>query len=175
MRLILAAAAALLFAHAAPAAACASHCTGKKITVDLQDADIGNVLRLLADVSGNNFVYGEEVKGKVTLKLKDVPWDQALDVVLKTKGFGMRKDGNVIRVASLEALHKEDLDALELGEQRLLKGPLTTRVIPVNYARAQELAVQVKMLLSPRGTVSVDERTNTLIVRDVRGSAALSY
>lgn len=174
MRLLLIAAA-LLLARAAPVLACGQHCTGKKITLDLQNAEVGNVLRLLADVSGHNFVYGEEVKGKVTLKLREVPWDQALEVILKTKGLGMKKSGNVIRVASLEALHQEELDALELGEQRMLKGPLTTRVIPVNYARAQEMAVHIKMLLSPRGTVAVDERTNTVIVRDIKGSAALSY
>jgi type IV pilus assembly protein PilQ len=120
-------------------------------------------------------VYGEEVKGKVTLKLREVPWDQALEVILKTKGLGMKQSGNVIRVATLEALHQEELDALNLNEQRMLKGPLTTRVIPVNYARAQEMAAHLKLLLSPRGSVSVDERTNTLIVRDVKGSAALSY
>ena len=148
--------------------------TGRKITLDMQDAEIGNVLRLLADVSGQNFVYGEEVKGKVTLKLKSVPWDQALEVVLKTKGLGMKKDGNVIRVASLDTLHQGELDALELREQRALKGPLTTRIIPVNYALAKEMAAHIKLLLSPRGTVAVDERTNTVIVRDVKGSPALS-
>lgn len=174
MRLLLIAAA-LFLVRAAPAEACLSNCGGKKITVDLQNAEVGNVLRLLADVSGKNFVYGEEVKGKVTLKLREVPWDQALEVILKTKGLGMKQSGNVIRVATLEALHQEELDALNLNEQRMLKGPLTTRVIPVNYARAQELAAHLKLLLSPRGSVSVDERTNTLIVRDVKGSAALSY
>lgn len=173
MRLLLVAVA-LVLAAAKPADACAPRCTGKKITVDLQNAEIGNVLRLLADVSGHNFVYGEEVKGKVTLKLREVPWDQALEVVLKTKGLGMKKSGNVIRVASLDALHQEELDALELVAQREQKGPLTTRVIPVNYAPAKELAAHLKLLLSPRGTVSVDERTNTIIVRDVRGSPALT-
>lgn len=174
MRLLLIAAA-LFLVRAAPAEACLSNCGGKKITVDLQNAEVGNVLRLLADVSGKNFVYGEEVKGKVTLKLREVPWDQALEVILKTKGLGMKQSGNVIRVATLEALHQEELDALDLHEQRMLRGPLTTRVIPVNYARAQEMAAHLKLLLSPRGSVSVDERTNTLIVRDVKGSAALSY
>ncbi len=173
MRLLILAAL-LAIAWAKPADACAPRCTGKKITVDLQNAEIGNVLRLLADVSGHNFVYGEEVKGKVTLKLREVPWDQALDVVLKTKGLGMKKDGNVIRVATLDALHHEERAALDLAAERELKGPLTTRVIPVSYAPAKELAAHIKVLLSPRGTVSVDERTNTVIVRDVRGSAALS-
>jgi type IV pilus assembly protein PilQ len=147
--------------------------SGKKITVDLQDAEIGNVLRLLADVSGKNFVYGEDVKGKITMKLKNVPWDQALDVILKTKGLRMRMAGNIIRVAPADVFDKEDQAALDYAEQYEKKAPLTTRIIPVNYANAKELEAQVKALLSPRGSVTVDTRTNTLIVRDVRGSAAL--
>jgi type IV pilus assembly protein PilQ len=91
-----------------------------------------------------------------------------------TKGLGMRKNGNVIRVATLDALHQEELAALELAVQRDLKGPLTTRIIPVNYAPAKELAAHLKLLLTPRGTVSVDERTNTIIVHDVKGSPALA-
>lgn len=170
MRLLLAAVA---LALCLPALAAPTY-KGRKITVDLQDAEIGNVLRLLADVSGNNFVYGEDVKGKVTLKLKDVPWDQALDVVLKTKGYGMRKQGNIIRVAPLEQLHTEEMNALEAREKREQSGPLTVRIIAVNYAKASEMAAHIKLLLSPRGTVSVDERTNTIIVRDVRGSPALT-
>jgi type IV pilus assembly protein PilQ len=148
---------------------------GKKITVDLQAADLGNVLRLLADVSGNNFVYGEDVKGSVTLKLKNVPWDQALDVILKTKGLGMRRSGNVIWVTTQATLDQQELDALNRAEQRLQKAPLTTRVIPVNYAKAKDMAEHIKALLSPRGTVTFDEATNTVIVRDVASSAALSY
>lgn len=156
-------------------AASAEAAPPKKITIDMQDAEIGNVLRLLADVSGKNLVYGEEVKGKITLKLKNVPWTQALKVVLQTKGLGSETDGDVIRIAPQETLDREAIAALDLAAQRELKGPLTTRVIPVNYARAKELAEQVKPMLSPRGTVTVDERTNTLIIRDVRGSSALRF
>ena len=147
----------------------------KKITIDMQDAEIGNVLRLLADVSGKNLVYGDEVKGKITLKLKNVPWTQALKVVLQTKGLGSETEGDVIRIAPQQTLDAERLAELDLAEKEQLKGPLSTRVIPVNYARAKEIAEQVKPMLSPRGSVTVDERTNTLIIRDVRGSGALRF
>jgi type IV pilus assembly protein PilQ len=147
----------------------------RRITIDMQDAEIGNVLRLLADVSGKNLVYGEEVKGKITLKLKNVPWSQALKVVLQTKGLGAEHDGNVIRIATQDTLDKEEQTRLDVAAQRELKGPLFTRVIPVNYASAKEMAERIKPMLSPRGTLSVDERTNTIIVRDVRGSGALRY
>ena len=147
----------------------------RRITIDMQDAEIGNVLRLLADVSGKNLVYGEEVKGKITLKLKNVPWSQALKVVLQTKGLGAEHDGNVIRIALQTDLDAEEQARLDLAAARELKGPLATRIIPVSYANAKELAEQIKPLLSPRGTLSVDTRTNTIIVRDVRGSGALRF
>jgi type IV pilus assembly protein PilQ len=155
---------------AAPAAEAAP---GLKITIDMQEAEIGNVLRLLADVSGKNLVYGEDVKGKITLKLKGVPWRQALDVICKTKGLDFEEDDNIIRIAPREVFVAEREAELKLEEQEALHGPLTTRIIPVSYARADELVEQVRGLLSPRGTVTVDKRTNTIIVRDVRGSSAL--
>lgn len=164
---------ALLVTAALMLSTAASASPPKKITIDMQDAEIGNVLRLLADVSGKNLVYGDEVKGKITLKLKNVPWTQALKVVLQTKGLGSETDDDVIRIAPQETLDRERLAALDLAAHEQLLGPLTTRVVPVNYARAQDLAEQVKALLSPRGSVAVDERSNTLIIRDVRGSSAL--
>jgi type IV pilus assembly protein PilQ len=146
----------------------------KKITVDVVDAEIGNVLRLFADVSGKNLVYGEDVKGKITIKLKNVPWEQALRVILLTKELGMEEEGNIIRIAPRATLDAEQQRALDLAEQRALKGPLVTRLIPVNYAEAKDMAALIKPLLSPRGTVSYDERTNTVIVKDIKGSSALS-
>ena len=154
-------------AHAGPA------WHGRKITMDLQEAEIGNVLRLIADVSHKNIVFGDEVKGKVTIKLKDVPWDQAFDTILKTKGLGSEEDGDIIRVAPQSVLDTEEQKRLDLDEQQALKGRLVTRIVPVSYATAQEMAPKVQKLLSARGTVVVDERTNTLIIRDVRSSAAL--
>ncbi len=147
--------------------------TGKKITIDLQNADIGNVLRLIGDVSGKNIVFGDDIKGKVTIKLADVPWDQALEVILRTKGFGSQRDGDIIFIAPQAALDAAEERALDLAARRERSGPLVTRLIPCNYTPAREMADKVKALLSPRGTVTVDERTNTLVVRDVRSSAAV--
>jgi type IV pilus assembly protein PilQ len=144
------------------------------LTLDVQDAEIDNVIRLLADVGGVNVVFGAEVQGKVTVKLKQVRWDTALRVVLQSKDLGMVRDGNVLRVAPQADLDAEALAALERSAAQQTRGPLTTRVVPVNNASAKELAAIVKAMLSPRGSVSVDERTNTLIIRDVRGSGALA-
>lgn len=141
---------------------------GKKITIDLQDADIVNVIRLIGDVSGKNVVVAEDVKGKVTLKLKNVPWDQALDVILKTKELGQETRGGIIRVVLQSKLDAERQSRLALQEEREKKMPTTVRLIPVNYAVAKELQPQVKEILSARGKVAHDERTNVLIVEDIR-------
>lgn len=141
---------------------------GKKVTIDIQDADIVNVVRLIGDVSGKNVVVGEEVKGKVTVKLKNVPWDQALDVVLKTKDLGQETKGGIIRVVPQAKLDAEREARLKLQEEREKKLPTTVRLIPVNYAVAKELTPQVEKLLSARGKVTQDERTNVIIVEDIR-------
>ncbi len=141
---------------------------GKKVTIDIQDADIVNVVRLIGDVSGKNVVIGEEVKGKVTVKLKNVPWDQALDVVLKTKDLGQETKGGIIRVVPQAKLDAEREARLKLQDEREKKLPTTVRLIPVNYAVASELTPQVKELLSARGKVTQDSRTNVIIVEDIR-------
>ena len=141
---------------------------GKKVTIDLQDADIVNVVRLIGDVSGKNVVVGEDVKGKVTLKLKNVPWDQALDVILKTKDLGQETRGGIIRVVPQAKLDAEREARLKLQEEREKKLPTTVRLIPVNYAVAKEMKDQVAGLLSARGKVSIDDRTNVIIVEDIR-------
>jgi type IV pilus assembly protein PilQ len=141
---------------------------GKKVTIDLQDADIVNVIRLIGEVSGKNVVVAEDVKGKVTLKLKNVPWDQALDVILKTKDLGQETRGGIIRVVLQAKLDAERDVRLKLQEDREKKLPTTVRLIPVNYAVASEMQTQVKGLLSARGQVSIDNRTNVIIVEDIR-------
>ena len=146
----------------------------KKITIDVVDADVVNVLRLFADVSGKNFVVDDEVKGKVTLKLKNVPWDQALRVVLDTKDLGMTRDGDIVRIAPKAELDAEEQARLDAWAARQDRGPLVTRIIVVNHARAAELLPHVQALLSKRGTATFDPRTNTIIVRDVASSRALS-
>jgi type IV pilus assembly protein PilQ len=143
---------------------------GRRIDLDLKDADIHNVLRFVADIGRVNVITSDDVKGTVTIRIKNVPWDQALETVLQSKGLGMVRSGNMIRVAPLDVLNKER--ELDLARRRadLQLAPLETRLIPVNYAQAKELQARGKDLLSPRGTLAVDERTNILIARDVAGN-----
>ncbi len=140
---------------------------GKRIDLDFKDADIHNILRLLAEVGKVNIVTADDVAGSITIKMKNVPWDQALDVVLQAKGLGMVRSGNLIRVAKAEALEKEREMAIAKKKQELELAPIETRLIPVSYASAHELAAKAEELKSPRGKITVDERTNVLIVRDV--------
>jgi type IV pilus assembly protein PilQ len=145
---------------------------GRRIDLDLKDADIHNILRLLADVGHVNVVTADDVTGNVTIRMRNVPWDEALDVVLQAKGLGMVRAGNLIRVAPMAQLNKERELRLAQMKQELELSPLETRLIPVSYANADELKDRTKELLSPRGSIAVDERTNTLITRDVPGNIA---
>ncbi|UJR79049.1 type IV pilus secretin PilQ [Sandaracinus amylolyticus] len=140
---------------------------GRRIDLDFNNADIHNILRLLAEVGGVNIVTSDDVTGTVTIRMRNVPWDQALEVVLQAKGLGMVRRGNLIRVAPLSTLEKEREAAIARRKQQVELAPLETRLVPVSYATASELEPRVRELLSPRGTVSVDERTNVLIVRDM--------
>ena len=142
--------------------------TGRRISLDFQDADISNVLRLIADVSGLNIVLGEEVKGKITLKLQNVPWDQALDIILKSKGLGQLREGNIIRVDTNANISKLQDEEAKAKESLIKSEDLSTRIIPVNYSKAQTLSTTLKKSLSPRGDITVDEGTNTLIVKDIQ-------
>ena len=151
-------------------AAQAGRYNGRRIDLDLKDADIHNILRLLADVGRVNIVTADDVSGSITIRMKNVPWDQALDVVLQAKGLGMVRSGNLIRVAPLAQLQKERELRLAAAKQEYELTPLETRLIPVSYATADELQARAKDLLSPRGSIAVDERTNVLIARDISGN-----
>lgn len=140
---------------------------GRRIDLDFNNADIHNILRLLAEVGGVNIVTSDDVSGNVTIRMRNVPWDQALEVILQAKGLGMVRRGNLIRVAPLETLEKERELAISRRKQLEDLAPLETRLVPVSYATAGELEERVGELLSSRGSVSVDERTNVLIVRDI--------
>ncbi len=146
---------------------------GRRIDIDLKDADIHNILRLLADTGHVNVVTADDVSGTITIRMRNVPWDQVLDVVLQAKGLGMVRQGNLIRVAPLAQLQKEREFRLAQLKQEYELTPLETRLIPISYAQAEELQARAKELLSPRGSLSVDTRTNVLIARDV--SANLNY
>jgi type IV pilus assembly protein PilQ len=140
---------------------------GRRIDLDLKDADIHNVLRLIGDVSRKNIVVADEVKGRVTIRLRNVPWDQALGVILQSKKLGSVEQGNMIRVAPLEQLQKERELEMERRKIAVRLAPIETRLMPISYATASEVSQRVTVLLSNRGSIAVDDRTNTLIVQDV--------
>jgi len=144
--------------------------TGRRIDLDLKDADIHNVLRLLSDVGQVNVVTADNVTGTVTIRMRNVPWDQALDVVLQSKGLGMIRAGNMIRVAPLSDLEKEREMQLARRAQEVKLAPVETRLIPVSYADAAEIMERARPMLSERGTLAVDARTNVLIARDIAGN-----
>jgi type IV pilus assembly protein PilQ len=144
---------------------------GERLTLNFQDIDVRAVLQLLADTSGQNIVVSDTVKGRVTLRLQNVPWDQAMDIVLRTKGLDMRKKDNVILVAPQAEIAERE--KAELAAQKDIQelAPLRTEFLQVNYAKAADMAKLLKAgggdsLLSARGSVSIDERTNTLLVQD---------
>ena len=140
---------------------------GRKINVDIKDGDIHNVLRVLAKTGNVNIVTSDEVSGTVTMHLKLVPWDQALDMVLRTKGLDMVREGDIIRVAPSEMIAQEREAELKKQEVRERLKPLEIKMITVNHANAEELIPRIKSVLSKRGTAEFDNRTNTVIVKDV--------
>jgi type IV pilus assembly protein PilQ len=144
--------------------------SGRRVDFNVKDIDIRNLLGAIADISKKNIIFGDDVKGTVTLKLRNVPWDQALDIVLKSKQLGKEEQGNIIRVVPIDRLRQEQKDAADAAKTRQSYEPLKVRLIAVNYAVASVLVTQIKDSLSERGTVSVDQRTNTLIVKDVQDS-----
>jgi len=143
---------------------------GEKLSLNFQDIEVRSVLQLLADFTDLNIVVSDTVKGKLTLRLKNVPWDQALDIILQSKALGKRQAGGVIMVApALEIANREKVE-LEALKQKTDLAPLRTEFFQANYAKAKELAKLLKTedggIMTERGTVSVDERTNTLLIND---------
>lgn len=141
--------------------------TGKKINLDFKEVEILDVLRLMADISKLNIIAGDDVKGNVTVRLVDIPWDEALDVILKSKSLGKERFGNIIRVATLRTMQREKEEELAKKNAQKKLEPIKVRLIAVNYAMANKLTPQIKELLTDRGSVSVDDRTNVIIVKDV--------
>lgn len=144
--------------------------TGERLSLNFQNIEVRAVLQLIADFTGLNMVASDTVSGSLTLRLKNVPWDQALDIILKTKGLAMRQTGNVILIAPTEEVAAREKLELEAQKQIEELAPLRSEFIQVNYAKASTLATLLKAeensLMTDRGRVSVDERTNTLLVRD---------
>ena len=142
--------------------------TGRRVDFNVKDIDIKNLLGAIAEISKKNIIVADDVKGTVTIKLRNVPWDQALDIILKSKQLGREEVGNIIRVAPIATLRAEQKEAADAAKNSLALQPLRVRLIPVNYADAKNLVEKLKDTLTERGTVSVDGRTNTLIVKDVQ-------
>jgi type IV pilus secretin PilQ/predicted competence protein len=140
---------------------------GSPISLDFKDVPIMDVLRLIAEVSELNIIAGDEVKGSITLRLVDVPWDQALDIVLVTRGLGYVQVGNVLRIAPAETLQAEEAERLQDRRNKEQLEDLEVKLQPVNYAAVGDVKQLVQRLLSPRGTVNSDERTNTVIIKDI--------
>jgi type IV pilus assembly protein PilQ len=141
---------------------------GRRMSLDVQGAEIETVLRSLSEYSGKNIVASKEVKGTVTLRLRNVPWRHALDILLRTQALGSVEKGQTIVVSTLETLRKEEMER-RLAEQRnrdeLL--PLETRIVPISYANSDEMAKAVEKTLTKRGHIEVDKRTNSLLITDI--------
>lgn len=146
---------------------------GERLSLNFQDIETRAVLQLLADTSGLNIVVSDTVQGSVTLRLQDVPWDQALDIVLATHGLDMRRNGNVIIVAPTEEIAARDRARLAAQTALADLEPLRSELLQLNYARAEELAALIAgaggaaPMTSARGSVAIEERTNSLLVHDI--------
>ncbi|NCF50486.1 type IV pilus secretin PilQ [Gammaproteobacteria bacterium] len=148
---------------------------GQRLTLNFQDIETRAVLQLLAETSGRNIVVSDTVQGNVTLRLRNVPWDQALDIVMTTKGLDMRQNGNVIIVAPAEEIAARETADLEAQRAISELEPLYSEFLQVNYAKAEDLAALIRAdggnaMLSDRGSIAVDDRTNTLLVQDTAES-----
>jgi type IV pilus assembly protein PilQ len=166
--------------------------TGRRIDLDFQDIDIHNVFRLIGEISNLNIIVDERVKGRITMRLVDIPWDQALDIILQTKDLGMIVEGNVLMIAPLKDLRQKEADiqraiqakekaiaeaemakqeaAIKARERQAELEPLITETIFINYSKAKDVEKQFKTYLTKRGTILMDERTNSLTITDVKGT-----
>ena len=149
--------------------------TGEKISMDFKDIDIQNALRLLAEVKDLNMLTTDSVQGTITMRLVEVPWDQALDMILEAKGLGKVLQGNVLRIAPMEEIQSMAETRLKAQKSNLQLEPIITEMLPVSFAKASDIRTLLMegdqgkgtRLLSQSGSVSIDQRTNTLIVKDM--------
>jgi len=146
---------------------------GRRISLDFQQADISNVLRLIAEVSGFNMVVGEGVKSKVTMKLVSVPWDQALDMILKMNGLGKIRQGNILWIDSLANLAKQQNEEASAKDAKVKAEELVDRVFYIRNIQATELMTSLRVYLSPRGLMQMSQASNALIVRDTESKVGV--
>ncbi len=146
--------------------------TGERLSLNFQSIEVRSVLQLIADFTGLNIVVSDQVQGEITLRLKDVPWDQALAIILRTQGLDKRQQGNVLYIDKAENIRRHEKEELQASVDVQQRVPLRTEIVPLNYADAREMATLLKSgsagnsILSDRGTVSIDRRTNSLLVQD---------
>lgn len=151
-------------ARAGPGPSDAVGSTGKKLSLDVQSADLKDVLRLIADVGDLNIVLGPEVEGRVTTRLIDVPWDQALDALLKLHGLTLQRHGNVILISRLERFMSQQQQETRRREVEASDEPIVTRVIPVKYTAAERLKANLEKFLGDCASISVNAHTNQLVI-----------
>jgi type IV pilus assembly protein PilQ len=144
-----------------------SQFTGEPISLDLKDADIKDVFRTISQLTGLNIVIDPEVRGTVTVQLEDVPWDQALDLILKQNSLGYVLENNIMRIATTSKLQAEEGDRSRLAEARQAAEPTRTVIKKLSYAKAAEIVPTLQSVMSKRGAIVVDQRTNTLIIREI--------
>jgi type IV pilus assembly protein PilQ len=144
-----------------------SQFTGEPISLDLKDADIKDVFRTISQLTQLNIVVDPEVRGTVTVQLENVPWDQALDLILKQNGLGYVLENNIMRIATTAKLQAEQSDRARLAEARQAAEPTRTVIKKLSYARAGEITNSIKSVMSKRGDIVIDGRTNTLIIREI--------
>lgn len=142
--------------------------SGRRINLDMVDVNITDIFRMLAEESDMNIIAADDVKGTISLRLKDVPWDQAFDIILKAKDLGITREGNVIRVALASKIRQEKESSLASKKAQEKLENLEIKFIAINYAVAADLEPQVKASLTERGSVTSEKRTNTLIIRDIK-------
>jgi type IV pilus secretin PilQ/predicted competence protein len=142
--------------------------TGEIITLKFKDADLRDVILYLGEFAKLNVVFDPEVRGVVTCNLEDVPWDQALDILLRNNKLGKVLEGNVLRIAPVSVLTREDEDQRKLRESKEMAGPLVVKTITLSYSKARDVMALLNSKKSQRGEITIDERTNTLIIADVK-------
>ena len=152
------------------------HYSGERLSLNFQDIQVRSVLQLISDFTGLNVVVSDSVNGNITLRLENVPWDQALDIILKSRGLDQRRSGNVLMIGTADEIAAREQLRLEAASQIRTLEPLRAQFIQINYAKAADIADLLRnedtSLLSERGTVAIDQRTNTLIVRDTERNMA---
>lgn len=139
---------------------------GKKISIEVKEIDVRSAINLIAEESGANLVMSESVTGNIALKLKNVPWDQALVLILKAKKLGYTRQGNVLRISLMSEIKAEEEEAMKLAESRRKVEPLKVQMIPINYAKITELQAQIKTVITERGSIVADVRSNSLIITE---------